>query len=88
MALLGGLNMPAGSDHARGAGASRGRRAEEIVTFELVEEDDPGNTPRGASSKTLRNSQEVVTFELEGEDDGGDAGPGSKRVRNAEEKKL
>jgi len=76
--------MPAGDD-AKGAGSNWGRRAEEIVTFELVPEDDPGNAVAG--SKTARNSQEIVTFELVPEDDAGDAdaGAGSKTARISQE---
>jgi serine/threonine protein kinase len=73
--------MPA-VDDAKGAGSNWGRRAEEIVTFELVPDDDPGNAVAVAGSKTARNSQELVGFELVPEDD---AGAGSQTARNSEE---
>jgi serine/threonine protein kinase/regulation of enolase protein 1 (concanavalin A-like superfamily) len=73
--------MSAGGD-ARGAGSHRGRRAEEIVTFELVPEDDAGDAVSGAGSQTARNSQEIVRFEIVPEDDAGD---GSQTARNSQE---
>ena len=50
MGLLGGLNMPVGND-AKGAGPNRGRRAEELVTFELIPDDDAGTRSRALAPR-------------------------------------
>jgi serine/threonine protein kinase len=86
MASLGGLNMPADND-AKGAGSGRGRRALELVGFELVPEDGPDNGGADVRATTARNSQELVTFELVPEDDEVDtvASAGSKTSRDAAE---
>jgi serine/threonine protein kinase len=72
--------MPAGED-AKGARFHGERRGEEIVTFELIADDDAGSSAAGALSQRARKSQEIVTFEIIDEDDVA-AGAGSERSPN------